>query len=69
MLNVKMKVYSFNLKDFPLKGFGRLGISGFRLLLQTRTEAIFASDDNNLLKPDDTGSLTFSTPLRILQEQ
>lgn len=63
-----MKVDSFNLKDFPLKGFGLLGINGFRLFLQTGTEAIFASDDNNL-KPDDTGSLTFSTPLRILQEQ
>lgn len=69
MLNVKMKVDSFNLKNFPLKGFGLLGISGFHLFLQTGTEAIFASDDNNLLKPDDTGSLTFSTPLRILQEQ
>lgn len=68
MLNVKMKVDSFNLKNFPLKGFGLLGISGFRLFLQTGTEAIFASDDN-LLKPDDTGSLTFSMPLRILQEQ
>lgn len=63
-----MKVDSFNLKDFPLKGFGLLGINGFRLFLQTGTEAIFASDDNNL-KPHDTGSLTFSTPLRILQEQ
>lgn len=69
MLNVKMKVDSFNLKNFPLKGFGLLGISGFHLFLQTGTEAIFASDDNNLPKPDDTGSLTFSMPLRILQEQ